>query len=1107
MKNAGLIPTNWARAVKLLSAGIFMAWSLGASAQGGSDCVAQAGTLRGFKATDCLQAGGTYIGAISNGGQVVPAGYQVLFVLTKGEGLVIQAVSNNPTFLVQETGLYTVHRLVYDPSTLDLSIVEPGVTTGFDVNSLLVQGGGSICAALDVAGASILVDNPDAGSLVAYASDVCLSNGSATVSASVSVAPYVPQGYAVAYVLTQGAGLVIVDAGPEPAFEVEAVGDYTIHTLVFDPTTLDLGIVEPGVTTGFDVNGLLIQGGGPICAALDVAGAPVSVNECQVECTAFAGTLSGFKPTDCLQEGGTWIGGISNGDQVIPAGYTSIFVLTQGSGLVIQGVSEQPVFNVTSTGLYTIHRLVYDPATLDLSIVVPGVTTGFDVNALLIQGGGSICASLDVVGTSVLVDDPDSGSLVTNSAEVCLTDGMAMLSASHSASPYVPAGYQVLYVLTQGEGLLIVNAGAEPDFSVNAVGDYTIHTLVYDPATLDLGVVVPGVTSGFDVNGLLIQGGGTICASLDVAGAPIKVISCDEECKANAGTLTADESGCLEEAGLTISATPNGDIVVPDGYSVLYVLTSGAELTIQNVSPDPSFTVTSEGLYTIHTLVYDPATLDLSIVELGVTTGVDVLGLVIANNICASLDVAGAAFTVEACEAGCTANAGTLNVNKYGCLEDGGLTISATPNGDIAVPAGYSVIYVLTNGAELTIQNVSAEPSFNVTNEGLYTIHTLVYDPATLDLSIVELGVTTGVDVLGLVLANNICASLDVAGAAFTVEACEAGCTANAGTLGVNKHGCLEDGGLTISATPNGDIAVPAGYSVLYVLTSGAELTIQNVSAEPSFNVTNEGLYTIHTLVYDPATLDLSIVELGVTTGVDVLGLVLANNICASLDVAGAAFTVEACEAGFTANAGTLGVNKHGCLEDGGLTISATPNGDIAVPAGYSVLYVLTSGAELTIQNMSAEPSFTVTNEGLYTIHTLVYDPATLDLSIVELGVTTGVDVLGLVLANNICASLDVAGAPFNVLACGNKGGQLTILSAWPVPAFDQITLELVNERTSRTELAVYDMQGNQRTATIAVGKGVEKMIVDVKALPVGQYIIRMVCEDRVTTHRFTKVD
>ncbi|MBK6543201.1 MAG: hypothetical protein IPG10_18330 [Flavobacteriales bacterium] len=62
-----------------------------------------------------------------------------------------------------EDGLYTIHTLVYDPNTLDLTIVELGVTTGFDVNGLLVQGGGAICASLDVAGAQFNVSSPSAG--------------------------------------------------------------------------------------------------------------------------------------------------------------------------------------------------------------------------------------------------------------------------------------------------------------------------------------------------------------------------------------------------------------------------------------------------------------------------------------------------------------------------------------------------------------------------------------------------------------------------------------------------------------------------------------------------------------------------------------------------------------------------------------------------------------------------------------------------------------------------------------------------------------------------------------------------------------------------------
>ncbi len=1100
----------------MLSLGALLSLGLSASAQGGDNCTAQAGTLRGFKPTDCLHEGGTYIGAISNGGQVVPSGFEVLFVLTKSEGLVIEGVSNSPIFQVNATGLYTIHRLVYDPNTLDLSIVVPGVTTGFDVNALLIQGGGTICGALDVTGTSVLVDNPDAGSLSATASEVCLDNGVAMVSAAVNVAPYVPQGYTVAYVLTQSPGLVIVNAGSEPAFEVSAAGTYTVHTLVYDPNTLDLGVVEPGVTTGFDVNGLLIQGGGAICAVLDVAGAPVTVSECPEECVAFAGTLSGFKPTDCLQDGGTAIGGISNGDQIIPAGYEDIFVLTQGAGLVIQAVSEQPTFNVTATGLYTIHRLVYDPNTLDLSIVVPGVTTGFDVNALLIQGGGSICASLDVTGTSVLVDNPSTGTIAAEGAEVCLVDGMAMISASQTVAPYVPAGYQVVYVLTQGEGLVIVNAGAEPAFSVSEEGDYTIHTLVYDPATLDLGIVVPGVTTGFDVNSLLIQGGGTICASLDVAGAPVKVTACDEECVANAGTLESDNyEACLTEEGVVISATPTGNAFVPAGYSTVYVLTQGEGLVIVNAGATPSFNVADAGDYTIHTLVYDPATLDLSIVVPGVTTGFDVNSLLIqgGGTICASLDVAGAPVSVVACEEPCTASAGTLGVNKHLCLGDGPVTISATPNGDAVVPAGYSTVFVLTQGEGLVIVNAGASPSFDVAETGDYTIHTLVYDPATLDLSIVVPGVTTGFDVNSLLIqgGGSICASLDVAGAAFTVVACEEPCLADAGTLnGLNKV-CLEAVGTTISATPNGDAFVPAGFSTVYVLTQGDGLVIVNAGAEPTFSVTEAGDYTIHTLVYDPTTLDLSIVELGVTTGFDVNSLLIqgGGTICASLDVAGAPVFVLDCGDICEANAGTLGVNKFGCLGKGGLAITATPNGDDNVPAGFSTGYVLTKGDGLVIVNAGPVPSFEVTEEGLYTIHTIVFDPSTLDLGIVEFGVTTGFDVNSLLIqgGGSICASLDVAGAQFNVTSCGSNDGLLTVLNAWPVPAMDQLNLELVNERTSRTEMAVYDMQGNQRTSTVAVGKGAERMVLDVKSLPAGQYIIRMVSGDRVTTHRFTKVD
>ncbi|WP_345894653.1 T9SS type A sorting domain-containing protein, partial [Phaeodactylibacter xiamenensis] len=212
----------------------------------------------------------------------VPAGYEVIYVLTSGNGLVIQDVNATPEFTVTDTGLYTIHTLVYNPLTLDLSIVEFGVTTGVDVNNLLIQGGGDICASLLVAGAQFQVEEcpctAEAGTLIAD-SDNCL-DGTAELTAVEGQAPVIPNGYERLFVLTSGTDLVIEAVNTDPTFTIEETGLFTIHTLIYNPLTLDLSIVEFGVTTGVDVNGLLVQGGGDICAALDVAGAAFQVEPC-----------------------------------------------------------------------------------------------------------------------------------------------------------------------------------------------------------------------------------------------------------------------------------------------------------------------------------------------------------------------------------------------------------------------------------------------------------------------------------------------------------------------------------------------------------------------------------------------------------------------------------------------------------------------------------------------------------------------------------------------------------------------------------------------------------------------------------------------------------
>lgn len=126
-------------------------------------------------------------------------------------------------------------------------------------------------------------------------------------------------------------------------------------------------------------------------------------------------------------------------------------------------------------------------------------------------------------------------------------------------------------------------------------------------------------------------------------------------CIADAGSLTAVNTNvCAGTAtSVTLDATPNGGLVKPEGYSVLYVLTKGDGLVIQQTSATPSFTVAATaGNYTIHTLVYnanagDKNYLDLSGVVPGVTTGADVLKLIADRKVCADLDAAGAKVNVK----------------------------------------------------------------------------------------------------------------------------------------------------------------------------------------------------------------------------------------------------------------------------------------------------------------------------------------------------------------------------------------------------------------------------------------------------------------------------
>ena len=944
----------------------------------------------------------------------------------------------------------------------------------------------------------------DAGTLYGYKPSDCLQEGGTLIGGIPAGNADVPAGFETIFVLTAGADHIIVQTGTAPIFNVEAIGHYTIHTLVYDPATLDLASIVPGTTTAAEVNALLIQGGGAICASLDLMGTSINVDNPD------AGSLTAEEAEVCLGSGMAQLNAIGSA-MYVPDGYNVGYVLTEGGGLVIQQFSTSPSFLVDAIGNYTIHTLVYDPATLDLDQVVFGVTTGSDINELLFQGGGNICAALDVTGAPISVTEcvactADAGTLQGFKPVYCYMEGGTMIGAQIVEPPVVPAGLVSVWIATHGEDHVIEAIEGSSYFTVSGDGLYTIHTLVYDPAVLDLSTFVEfGVTTAAELNSLLIQGGGQLCGSLDMEGVWMMI---DTPLAGNLSAQTGEI--CLQDGSAQLNATVSGSHL-PIGYAILYLLVPD-EGTVIELSTTPSFNVTGPGTYSIHTFVYEPASFDVDDIDAGVSTLADLNNMLVQGGgiHCAALDLAGLQFSVIECGSEeCTAFAGTITPDQFEtCLTDLSVAISAEANGDMIVPAGHMALYLLST--ENTIVDLSTELLFEVGAPGTYRFHTLIYDPSTWNASSIELGTTAIGDLAAMFLqgGGSLCGNLDESGAGTIVIDCTTPtCTALAGTLTPGEAGCLMNGSATLIAVPNDENVVPEGYSVAYLLTEGLSPVYHSLASSPQFTVSTADVWRIHTLVYDPATLDVNAWVAGETTVMEMNAMLIQGGgaICAALDIYGAMFMVEAC-ADCEAFAGSLTaeVTEH-CVADLAIVLDADPAGDAVVPAGSAVLYILAMGEAGTIMNVSETPEIFVELEGSYTIHTLIYDPLTLDLGFVVPGVTTIADLHEqmVVNGNTICADLDLVGASFSVIECG-EGGE--IVNAWPVPAVDRITLEFGAPLSSAAQLMLIDVNGTQVLPARSIAAGSRTATIDIAGLGAGHYVVRMIGATGVSNHRFSKV-
>lgn len=115
------------------------------------------------------------------------------------------------------------------------------------------------------------------------------------------------------------------------------------------------------------------------------------------------------------------------------------------------------------------------------------------------------------------------GQLAALETRISLQNDSAILEAIVETAPVVPLGFNKIYLLTYGEDLEIINYDTIPTFIVNDEGNYRIHTLIIESASLNLDTINSKEVSIFRLRNYLRGNKNTFCSALDIKGARFRV--------------------------------------------------------------------------------------------------------------------------------------------------------------------------------------------------------------------------------------------------------------------------------------------------------------------------------------------------------------------------------------------------------------------------------------------------------------------------------------------------------------------------------------------------------------------------------------------------------
>lgn len=202
-------------------------------------------------------------------------------------------------------------------------------------------------------------------------------------------------------------------------------------------------------------------------------------------------------------------------------------------------------------------------------------------------------------------------------------------------SEILPPGYQILYILVDASGNIVVT-NIQSFYDVPVAGSFMAYSVAYDPSEYDVSTA----TTLADISANL--------SCFDISDPePISVEVC---CLAYSGWMTdGSVTGCAGGGNVaTVTGVQNSG-TIPADAALVYLLTDASTNIILDYSTSPSFQVSNPGNYVIHPFVYTVSEYDPANIPFGNMTIFTLNSSMFNNERCYSLNIPGVDVEVEDC--------------------------------------------------------------------------------------------------------------------------------------------------------------------------------------------------------------------------------------------------------------------------------------------------------------------------------------------------------------------------------------------------------------------------------------------------------------------------